>query len=798
MKYIIGRNEGEWGEQWHIDIMKSYEQWGAMAEIKDEEITKVRQNEYWAEPDFEIKFKEIPEEIKNIKFKTDKNILLVTIGSYLDISNITHYYEVQEKKWERTKNSQVKVPWICCFSREERIPVSSYLDCIDLLHHIAEELQLKLVIVGHITSSLPYFKYRSLADRIINNYMKKYKSIYIQHAEQEDIPYYYEISKRAYEPYSNLIQYGCLSVRMLERKLAKEDIAQVQETSRQTERMLYQDNFYEEIPPNQKIYVPLNLFNNRNCSYYNDLGINTVCIGTHYTLLYDEKQKIDSTSNQIRSQVVPTYLPAIYSPAPIKKESIGDLVQYQQLNGSLKYRGRGVYIGIIGTQGVDYKQDFLQDADGNTRISYIWEQKDGKEGNLYTAEQINRALKAESTESIVPFESGENNETLILEMAAGKNNSYEGFATEAQFIVAKIKSAPASISRIYGGIAREESVLMADILVGISKMVQLAQTDNKPLVIYIPYNTNIAAHDGTNIYEIVLEEFAMQQGISIIVPSGEEGDKSHHAELKPSTTQREQVTFQVRSNVERVVGIIYMHSMQKQPFSLFSPNQGSSSVRIDEKGVSSLGDATIYSAGIQDDYQNGSRYILFSINKMTRGDWQLLWEKQSSITGHIDLWLTQEPLNPYVRLKPSSPFTTLGSNATVDAVMSVAAFNLNYLVVAGSSGRGFAWNGTIKPLCASESENIIVYQKEWSKVSGTAIAASVLLGTIAMLYEKWHEENDEPYANSLIMNNLILSNLTQFLGENYPNKGQGYGVFEIRHIPQILATSIIRQGGAYD
>lgn len=38
------------------------------------------------------------------------------------------------------------------------------------------------------------------------------------------------------------------------------------------------------------------------------------------------------------------------------------------------YKGEGVYIGVLGIDGVDYKNPLLLDRDNKTRLAYVWEQ----------------------------------------------------------------------------------------------------------------------------------------------------------------------------------------------------------------------------------------------------------------------------------------------------------------------------------------------------------------------------------------------------------------------------------------
>lgn len=785
MRYISGKGKNEIDDRWNSCINNQYEDFGMTLEIEDEDI-KAFIDKVYAEPDFEVRFR--PLSIKgDLTCKTELPVLLATLGAYIESDKVSHYYDISEARWRTNLISRAEVPWICCYSYREWTPVSYYLNCIDSLHQVAKALKLRLVMIGHVESRLPYFQYRSIADKVINQYLQKYESLYLMEVANYE-KYLYQIpKKRSYEPYQNQIIYGELSQKKLAEKIRQWECKKKDKVlERDVVHELYQDCFYERIPPRQKIYVLISLLNGMDGKYYGELGLNTIYMGYQYALLYDDREKIDKYSESIQKQVLHTYSSPIFSPAMMKKEDIDALSAYAVIDKPLKYRGNHTYIGIVGTEGIDYKADFLRKANGDTRIACIWEQESGDQGSYYTSVDINKELAKGEVVNPPNVEQKVTQETLILEMAAGKSQQYEGIATEAEFLVSKIKSAPPDISKIYGGLAEESSVLMPDILIAVSKMIELAHLNNRPIVIYIPYNTNLSIHDGTSAYERILDTFAMEEGVTVIVPSGEEGDKAHHGVLLPSSNESNEIMLTARAETESVVGIIYMHSVENQPLLLMTPDKEEESLRLDEKGVYKRGETIIYSSGIQYNYQNGIRYILFSLEHMAAGNWRLVGNQIGRDNGKIELWLAQQAINPYVTFKTSNPFSTLGSNAALNNVISVASFDIKNWVVLGSSGRGDEWNNRIKPVCASQSMNPVVYKDKWKNVQGTAVAASILVGAIATIYEKWEKEQKMPYPNSLIINNLILGYLTQFSGETYPNRGQGYGVFQVETLPELL------------
>lgn len=155
-----------------------------------------------------------------------------------------------------------------------------------------------MVIVSHVESRLPCFKYHSLMQEITEHYLEVYESIYINNVAKKEL-YRYE--------------------------------------SRQG-----QENKYDE---KRRIYI----------------------------FIYDERAKIAGLRYQIPRHVLPTYMSSILTPTPIQKETIMSIKSYMQVLEEIKCLGENVYIGIIGTQGIDYRKGYLGNESKATRVACIWD-----------------------------------------------------------------------------------------------------------------------------------------------------------------------------------------------------------------------------------------------------------------------------------------------------------------------------------------------------------------------------------------------------------------------------------------
>lgn len=117
--------------------------------------------------------------------------------------------------------------------------------------------------------------------------------------------------------------------------------------------------------------------------------------------------------------------------------------------------GQGILIGIIDS-GIDYANADFRDADGNTRICFLWDQSLNPEpgesapkgyeiGVEYTSEQIDEALQENSvTERMKRVRSRDvsGHGTAVTGVAAGNgrnsNGRYAGVATESELLVVKL------------------------------------------------------------------------------------------------------------------------------------------------------------------------------------------------------------------------------------------------------------------------------------------------------------------------------------------------------------------------
>ncbi len=204
--------------------------------------------------------------------------------------------------------------------------------------------------------------------------------------------------------------------------------------------------------------------------------------------------------------------------------------------------GKGVIIGVIDS-GVDWRHKDFQRADGTTRILYLYDMwddtwtdsagktgtepplkdKKGPVGTLYTADQINAALKGSGT---VNSRDIIGHGTAVSGTAAGNGRGtgngvpegiYKGVAPDADLIVVKA--------------FRDSGIINMDYYLAAKWIADVAAKLGRPCVINMSLGGHDSAHDGDADEEKFLDSLvgAGKPGVVICVSAGNEGKHAFHA-----------------------------------------------------------------------------------------------------------------------------------------------------------------------------------------------------------------------------------------------------------------------------
>lgn len=773
-------------------------------DIEEKHMPWLREIAEYIEPDFKIRL--CKQDEKEELLINHKEMIVAFVGKLDDGKKAHIYYDIRNQTFEKGdyKKDTLNCWKINCFAKEDEITATEYIRCIQFLKEAACRWNKPIIIYANIEVCDEKYSCRSLMNKIISSFLAQTNGALITKTKEENICKYYDSSDKRFEFYINHVIYLNDSYNEAVKKAMPylyisenpSRFKAIYKKCRQNIKLYENNTFYDAINEEQEIYVPLVSSGARSPAAYRELGFEYIPILGNYGMLYAKKSQFDRMREAIRLEVAYPYYVPIMSYPPCYKTSETVNFPYQVASQTPRYKGKEVYIGMISTDYVDYTCQALRTKDGRSRVAYIWEQTRGNEGNRYHNEQINEVLSSPQPQEEIKLPEEDSISTMLLSIAGGEREepSYKGIATEAEFLVAKVNTAPEALQRIYGGVPDKAAATLADIVIGVMKLVNFATEKQKPLVLCIPFNSNIDPHDGSLIFYEMLGYIARRERITMIVPTGEEADKAHHYSIESGNSPEASVDIRVQEKDQNVVGIIYQKFSSITRAYLYPPsNVSNEPIDLKKIEVIRLKGAVIYTNGYRTSFLNGAPRLFFRLDNPQVGNWRVALSLSTGTSSQIDMWISQQELNKYVTLNPSTSRITIGSMGNANSVMTVGGYDEESMVILRGSGRGYSWDNRVKPYFVTHASNIAAPCRigEWVNTTGSLVAASIMMGTAATIYSKCIAERLFPIPNTLVINSIILSSIRQFEGIEYPNPSYGYGVFDLNALNELLSSSFI-------
>lgn len=434
--------------------------------------------------------------------------------------------------------------------------------------------------------------------------------------------------------------------------------------------------------------------------------------------------------------------------------------------------GEGILVGFLDT-GIDYTHNAFKDADGNTRIEYIY---DLENGIVYDKNKINEALKAEDPFSIVPEIdlSGHGTHVAGIACAGGKIN-YDNYGVAYKSSIAMVKITGENSLR---------AALSTQLMRGLKFLMDKSNEINKPLVVNISLSTNDGSHNGSSLLEKYIQTFTQLQKAVIVVAAGNEGNSAHHVGGKMK--KEEDLDLNIGDGEKSIILDFYKPVLVDVSVEVISPTGISTgpmelSESYKERFVGRE-KIIVYSTGPKPfDIQGQTTISILPLgDEITSGGWRIIVRKLNNYEGYFDIWLPiSEGLNEKTRFLQPDVYNTLGIPATVEGVISVGSYNFLNNNLSAFSGRGVVrpeW--LIKPDLVAPGENILstVEEQGFDTKSGTSMAAPQVAGICALLFEWGIIKNNDPFLyGERIKYYLIKGAKRTLFGEAYPNPDLGYG-----------------------
>lgn len=417
--------------------------------------------------------------------------------------------------------------------------------------------------------------------------------------------------------------------------------------------------------------------------------------------------------------------------------------------GEERLSGKGVLFCCVDS-GVDYTHPDFRNADGTTRILYLWDQtisgnppEGYTKGTEYTAEQINEALQAETPQAartLVPSVDISGHGTGVLGIGAGN----KGVAYESLIIVVKL-GIPEST-----GFPRT-----TELMEGVDYCVRKAAQLSMPVAINLSFGNNYGAHNGSSLLEIYLDTVSGVGKNVICVGMGNEGVSSSHVSLTLQETEPLEVEFSI-GEFERSTNIqlwkaysdeirIYIENPGGEVAGPLEERLGVQRFRLSDTDLLVYyGTPTPYGV-LQEIYMDFFPRETY----LPSGIWKIRIEPVRIVQNLANLWLpvseTQSARTGFLTPTAAGSFTV---PAAAQNVISVAAYDSRTDRYADFSGRAFQvlpWAG--KPDLAAPGVDIQTASPGggYRSVSGTSFATPFVTGSAALLMEWGIVRGNDPF-----------------------------------------------------
>lgn len=566
-----------------------------------------------------------------------------------------------------------------------------------------------------------------------------------------------------------------------------------------------------------------NVFNNINfdnyvVQYQGDIVSDISKVPNYYVTVLNERFAIVSVPKDVEinmgnepyiqsiSYVVPAEFYTLQQVSPLGASQ----ASFVQAGSPLDLTGKGVNVAIVDT-GIDYLNDEFMDANGLTRIESIWDQtlittveKPNDPvpfGTVYEKNQINEAIRAfrenRSPYDIVPTidEIGHGTNMAGIIGATGKNPNLRGVVPDCNLVVVKL------IRDFSFELQFSETTVpvynITAIFAALQYLYEYSVTTRKPLVIYFPLGSTLGNHKGIGVLEDFMSSISTSAGIVIVTGTGNQRDAGGHASASLA---------EITGVVGQAVGVIELETAPEQKnlwgvqiwanlpdiMSLEIVSPSGESTGVIPLIINYTTDHTFVfeKTNIKVNYYfpeeiTGDELIRIRFYNMRPGIWRLRLYGNYTLTGRFDAWLPQRGITVgNTRFSFSDPFGTITNPGNSIYIVTVAAYNQNNNNIVDYSGMAFLESYIDKIDVAGGGVNTLTVapNNKTAIVNGTSVAAAVVSGVCAMLFQWGIIDGHEPNMYSQTIKAYLAKGGVSREGDITPNPYWGYGILNVPRI----------------
>ncbi|WP_244835199.1 S8 family peptidase [Clostridium sp. BJN0001] len=520
----------------------------------------------------------------------------------------------------------------------------------------------------------------------------------------------------------------------------------------------------------------------------------------NFAILSIPKDKIEVLEEDLKSStIVYLKLPEMYTLEQISPVQASQ-VEFLQIDLPLNLTGEGVDVAVIDT-GIDYLNEELMDLNNNTRINLIWDQTidsnsndydiDIPFGKVFTKNQIQGAIdeykagrdpyKVVDSKDII----GHGTEMAGLIGATGKDEQLKGIASKCNFISIKMME-DYSYKASYDINIPVYNVTV--IYAALQFLYRYSLKTNKPLVIYMPFGSNLGNHRGKGVLDYYIDFISMNAKIVVVTCTGNERITDCHA--SGNITEEEKikvVELDVSPGEKKLWLEIWADAPNIISAEIVSPSGENSGIINSLINVTNTYSFVFEKTIMKVAYHipeelSGDELIRIQFYDLQPGIWKIRLFGNLVLDGNFNVWISQTGLTKFdTRITPADTYGTIANPGNADFSVTVAGYNQNNNNMVNYSGMAFSKNyinaidvaaGAVNALTIAPSNKNVI-------VNGTCVSGCIVSGACAMLFEWGVLKNNDPYMYSKTLKTYLARGVMSRNGDMYPNAHWGYGILNI-------------------
>lgn len=426
-------------------------------------------------------------------------------------------------------------------------------------------------------------------------------------------------------------------------------------------------------------------------------------------------------------------------------------------------RGTNVLIGVI-DGGIDFRHDDLCNADGTSRIRFLWDQNATAVsggtvpfGRVYTKADLDRVIANQPGAPVIGHRDRVGHGTHVCGIAGGNGRgavpaTFIGMAPAAEYVVVVSRGETVTLGQSNASLAAYRWI--AD----------RAAELGRPVAINQSQGMNGGGHCGESLLEVGMDQLARRAGVAIIKSAGNEQLwRTHAGGVIAQGTTRVVEFVSGASNIEDDILEIWHDGADKIAVAVQPPGATAPSVADfvapggSRTSTTAANNEVTIDSTIDASNTGDVRTVVF-VNRGTEpriqpGTWRLHLRGDVISSGRYDIWIERSGNRntEQARFSPASndPTRTVSIPGTARRIITVGSYvtrNGTFGQISDFSSRGPSRYDLQKPEIAAPGEEIAsslssaattlpTFQTHYTLMSGTSMAAPHVTGAAALILE---------------------------------------------------------------